>query len=52
MVKKCFVLNEEVIDVFHNKFYITTIENCNFILLMFDLVQPKMLPTISFSGMY
>ena len=30
MVNKCFVLHEEVIDVFHNKFYITTIEKLSF----------------------
>ena len=40
MVNECFVLHEEVIDVFHNKFYIATIEKCHFILLLLGfLVQ-------------
>ena len=40
MTKKCFVLHEEVIGVFHNKFYIPTIENCYFILIVLGfLVQ-------------
>ena len=30
MVNKCFVLHEEVIDVFHKKYYIPTIENLSF----------------------
>ena len=34
MVRKCFVLREEVMDIFHGKYYIHTIENCHFILLM------------------
>ena len=34
MVKKYFVLHEEVIDVFHDKFYIITIKRCNLILIM------------------
>ena len=38
MVKKCFVLHEEVIYVFHDKFYIPTIENCHLILLMSGLL--------------
>ena len=38
MVKKCFVLHEEVIDMFHNKYYIPTIEKCHLILLMLVLL--------------
>ena len=30
MVKKCYVLHEEVIDVFHEKFYIPKIEKLSF----------------------
>ena len=30
MLKKCFVLHEEAIDVFHDKFYIPTIEKLSF----------------------
>ena len=30
MVKKCFVIHEEVIDVFHEKIYIPTIEQLSF----------------------
>ena len=36
--KACFVLHEEVIDVFHEMFYITTIEKYRFILLMLGLL--------------
>ena len=40
MVKKFFVLHKEAIDVFHNKFFIPTIKNCHFILIMLGfLVQ-------------
>ena len=38
MAKKCFVLKTEVIDVFHEKYYIPTIENCHFILLVSGLL--------------
>ena len=34
MANNVFVLREEVINVFHDKIYIPTIENCYFILLM------------------
>ena len=34
MVKKCSVLHEEVLDVFHDKFKIPTIENFHLYLLM------------------
>ena len=34
MVKQCFVLHEEVIDVFHENYYIFTIENCHLIFLV------------------
>ena len=34
MANKCFVLHEEVIYDFHEKYYIPTIEKCHFILLM------------------
>ena len=30
MAKKCFVLHDEVIDVFHEKIYIITIEKVSF----------------------
>ena len=30
MVKKCFVIHKEVIDLFHDKFYIPTIEKLPF----------------------
>ena len=30
MVNKCFVIHEEVIDVFYDKFYIPTIEKLSF----------------------
>ena len=30
LMKKHFVINEEVIDVFHDKLYIPTIENFHF----------------------
>ena len=30
MVKKCFILQEEGIDVFHDKLYMTTIEKRSF----------------------
>ena len=30
MVKKCFVLHKEVIDVFHENIYIPTIEKLSF----------------------
>ena len=30
MVKKCFVLHEEFIDLFHDTFYIPTIEKMSF----------------------
>ena len=30
MVKKCFVLHEEVIDVFHEKYHIPTLEKLPF----------------------
>ena len=43
MVKKCFVLHEEVIENFHKKSYIPTIENFNLILFMSGcLVQQNM----------
>ena len=29
-MKKCFALHEEVIDIFHNKFYIPTLEYLSF----------------------
>ena len=32
MANKCFVFHEEVIDVFHNKFYIPTREKLSFFL--------------------
>ena len=34
MVKKCFVIQEKVIDALHEKYYISTIENCHFIFLV------------------
>ena len=30
MVKKCFILHEEVIDIFHEKYYIPTIQKMSF----------------------
>ena len=40
MTNKSFVLHKEVIDIFHNKCYIPTIEKCHLILLMLGfLVQ-------------
>ena len=30
MAKKCFVIHEEVIDIFHDKMYIPTIEKLSF----------------------
>ena len=33
-VNKCFVIHEEVIDVFNEKYYIRTIEKCHFIFLV------------------
>ena len=36
--KKCFVLNEEVIDVFHEKITFPQYKNCHFILLMKGLL--------------
>ena len=38
MAKKCFVLPEEVIDVFHEKNYIPTTENCHLIFLISGLL--------------
>ena len=32
MVKKCFAINEEVVDVFHENIYIPTIEKLSFYL--------------------
>ena len=34
VVKKCFVLHKEVIDVFNDIFYIPTIQNCHLIFLV------------------
>ena len=34
MVNKCFVLNYKVKDIFNKKYFIPTIENCHFILLV------------------
>ena len=53
MVNKCFVVHEEVIDVFHENFYIPTIENCHFILIVSEfLVQwnVERLEIIVFTG--
>ena len=33
-----FVIYEEVIDIFHNHFYITTVEICHLIYLMYILL--------------
>ena len=38
IVKKYFVLHEEVIDVFHEEYYIPPIENCHFIFPMYGLL--------------
>ena len=38
MANKCFVFHEEVIDVFHNKFYIPTREKLSFFYLMLVLL--------------
>ena len=38
MANNVFVLQEEVIDVFNNKFYITTIENCHLVLFKLGLM--------------
>ena len=35
---KCFVHHEEDIDIFHDKFYIPTIENCHFIFIVLGLL--------------
>ena len=41
MVKKCFVLHEEVIDAFHEKYYIPTIE-----FSLFHLDQARILSSM------
>ena len=38
MAKNFFVLCEYAIDVFHEKFYIHAIENCQFILLVLEIL--------------
>ena len=38
MVKKCFVVHEEVIDVFNEKYYILTIEKIRLVLLLSGFV--------------
>ena len=43
MVKKCFVLHEEVSDVFHDKIYIPTIEK-----LPFNLANVRILGSMKY----
>ena len=38
-VKKCFVLHEEVIDYFHNNFYIPTTEKFSFHLSHVEIIR-------------
>ena len=38
LVKKHFVIHEEVIDVFHDKFYIPTIEHFHFNYPIYELL--------------
>ena len=40
IVKKCFVLHEEVIDVFYEKYYIPTIEQLSFHLSHIRILGP------------
>ena len=39
MGKKCFVLHNEIIDVFYDRIYIPIVENCPFVLMMLGLLD-------------